>query len=389
MDHLDGGSVLSLASIGCLVLLTFAATLVFVPKNAIHLRIGAIVALGYFQYTFYIAVLNTSMTPAQKSNVALLSWGFYMSGTEHILISRVNVDDLHAKSGKDASSHVSCATLLFRAAGMYFNLRRVGMRSEISMKYRRTSGRPHFLYAKIIEVIGMYLIMDAVMSAPLPETHLITREKQTLFRFSNLSLEDVAFRFFGTLGYWLVTFICNRLNHACAAVVSLLLGLSKSEDWPHLNGPIGASYTVRGFWGTFWHQLYRKSLTGWVDFVADKVLGFRRGTLLSRYTRLFLAFLVSGVMHHCLGYLYSFSADERFATEKFYALQALGIMFEDAVQAVTASISLPKLIRRAVGYIWVLAFLSWSTPICSYPSMRGGDPGPMVPIQVIGPLMKS
>ncbi|KAF5001564.1 hypothetical protein FDECE_10912 [Fusarium decemcellulare] len=249
MENLDGGSVLRIASIGCLVLLTFAATLVFIPKNAIYLRIGATVALSYFQYTFYIAVLNTSMTPAQKSNVSLLSWGFYMSGTEQILISRVNVDDLHAKSGKDASSHVNCATLLFRAAGTYLNLRRVGMRSEISMKYRRTSGRPHFLYAKIIEVIGMYLIMDAVMSAPLPETHLITREKQTLFRFSNLSLEDVAFRFFGTLGYWLVTFICNRLNHACAAFVSLLLGLSKPEDWPHLNGPIGASYTVRGFWG--------------------------------------------------------------------------------------------------------------------------------------------
>ncbi|EMT74105.1 hypothetical protein FOC4_g10002580 [Fusarium odoratissimum] len=148
--------------------------------------------------------------------------------------------------------------------------------------------------------------MDAAMSGPPPKNHLITREKQTRLRLSNLSLGDVLFRFFSTLGYWFITFICNRLNHACAAVTALLIGLSHSEDWSHLNGPISACYTVLGFWGSpaktfdgkFWHQLCRKTFTGLGDFVPDKIFCLRRNTLLSQYTRLFLTFLISGLMHH-------------------------------------------------------------------------------------------
>ncbi|KAF4958081.1 hypothetical protein FSARC_11117 [Fusarium sarcochroum] len=389
MGHVDGGSVIGIASTWCFLLITFATTLVFVPKNATFLRVGATLALGYLQYAFYMAVTNTSITPAQKSNICLLSWGFFISSTEQILISQFYIDDLLTKMEKDGGVHVSTATLLFRAAGMYFNLRRVGARGEISMKHRRAMTRARLVYAKIAEILVLYLVIDAAMSGPPPENHLVTREKQTLFRLSNLSLEDVAFRFFSTLGYWLVTFVCNRLNHACAAVVSLTIGLSQPEDWPHLNGPMSACYTVRGFWGKFWHQLFRKEFTSWGDLLPDKIFRLRRGTLLSRYTRLFLTFLVSGLMHHSLGHLYSFAADDTFASERFYTLQAVGIAFEDAVQALTADIPLPMSVRRVVGYIWVLVFLSWSTPTCSYPSMRVGDIGQMVPFRVMGHLIQS
>jgi hypothetical protein len=132
---------------------------------------------------------------------------------------------------------------------MYFNMRRVGLRGEIAMRRRDGPRRGQLLRAKIIEVLIVYLIMDAAMSGPLPEGHLFAREKQTLSRFSNLSLEDVAFRCFGTIGYWFITYVCNRLNHGCAVVLWLSLGLSEPEDWPHLNGPVSACCTVRGFWG--------------------------------------------------------------------------------------------------------------------------------------------
>jgi hypothetical protein len=249
MGHTDGSSVIGIAKIWCFLLFTFAATLVFVPKNATLLRVGATLALGYLQYSFYIAVLDTSITAAQKSNICLLSWGFFTSSTEQILISQIHTVDLFNKTEKDGVNHVGTVALLFRAAGMYFNLRRFGVRGETSMIHRRAITRARLVYTKVAEILILYLIMDAAMSGPPPETHLITREKQTLFRLSNLSLEDLLFRFFSTLGYWLVTFVCNRLNHACAVVVSLVIGLSHPEDWPHLNGPISACYTVRGFWG--------------------------------------------------------------------------------------------------------------------------------------------
>jgi hypothetical protein len=249
MDQPIGGSTLHAFGLGCAVLLSYATTIVFIPKSATLVRVGSTVALGCMQYTFYTAMLGTSLTRAQISNVCLISWGFFFNGAEQILLSRYNVDDLRGKPEKNGGGHVSTTTLLFRAAGMYFNLRRVGLRGEIALRRRDAPRRGQLLSAKIMELIVVYLIMDAAMSAPLPEQHLVTREKQTLFRFSNLSSEDLAFRFFGTVGYWFITYVCNRLNHGCAAVLSLSLGLSQPEDWPHLNGPISACCTVRGFWG--------------------------------------------------------------------------------------------------------------------------------------------
>ena len=157
---------------------------------------------------------------------------------------------------------------------------------------------------------------------------------------------------------------CLRSRHIS------LYWLKHSEDWPHLNGPTSACFTVRGFWGLsdrptvlilrlpakafdgkFWHQLYRKTLTNLEDFVPDKIFCLRRNTLLSRYTRLFLTFLKSGLIHHCIARLNSFAANETFTSKKFYALHAIGIIFEDDIQAITTDVPIPVSVRQVVGYI--------------------------------------
>jgi hypothetical protein len=61
---------------------------------------------------------------------------------------------------------------------MYFNLRRVGVQGEISKMRRRATTRARLVNAKVVEIIILYLIMDAAMSGPPPQNHLITREKQ-------------------------------------------------------------------------------------------------------------------------------------------------------------------------------------------------------------------
>ena len=133
---------------------------------------------------------------------------------------------------------------------------------------------------------------------------------------------------------------------------------------------------------TFWHQLLRKALTGWTDLAADRVLRLRRGTLLSRYVRLFLAFFMSGVLHIFMDRAFELGSGD-LASVIFFSLQALAIMVEDAVQAATAGLDVPGPVRRLVGYIWVVAFLWWSTPRWFYPGARAVDPGNMAPWSVV------
>lgn len=230
----------------CIHLSIFSSTVVFTRQNAILLRLNTIASLCYLNYVFHHAILDTSMTTTQKCAVCNMSWGFWVSGAEQLLLSRFDADDLIDKS---EGRRVSRLTLLWRGVKLYFNLRRVGVRGEISMRRRQTSSRAQLLGSKAVELLFLYLILDIAMSAPLPEDHLVSREKETLFNLSNLSSEDLGFRFVGTLGYWLLSFVCNRFNNACAALLSLALGLSQPDEWPSLNGTIGACYTIRGFWG--------------------------------------------------------------------------------------------------------------------------------------------
>ncbi|KAF4339467.1 TRI7-trichothecene biosynthesis [Fusarium beomiforme] len=390
MDHSDKSSITQLAILACGILFIFAATLAFIQKNAILSRIGAAVALSCLQYTFYTFLLQSSLPQSQITGMSLYSWGLYANSAEQILLSRYDADDLLTTKEKQSGRRPSPPTLLRRAVGIYFSLRRVGLRGEIPMKKPVSTSSLRFVTTKSIEFVGCYLILDAILLAPRPEGHLITREKQSLFKLSSLNREDVTFRISSSFGNWVIGYVSVQLAIAFISAVSVLLGLCKPEDWPHLFGPVSACSTVRGLWGTFWHRLFRKALTGWGDFIPDRVLGLRRGTLISRYTRLTLTFFTSALMHRCLHYFYRLEAGDWYEMETFFLFQPLAIMFEDAVQAATMGmgITLSRPLRQTVGFIWLGAFLTWVTPTFLYPTLRAPDPGQMLPFSVVAHLMK-
>jgi hypothetical protein len=141
--------------------------------------------------------------------------------------------------------------LLWRAVCLFFNLRRAGSPWEITRLWRRRpQPRVRFLARKLVELVAMYVFIDALTVAPRPDRSLIAAEKQTLWRFSNLTTDDVVFRVTFTLGYHIMSFVAGRFNVTVWAFVTVLLGLSDPEAWPHFNGPAGSFYTVRGFWGS-------------------------------------------------------------------------------------------------------------------------------------------
>ncbi|KAI1009013.1 hypothetical protein LB504_001389 [Fusarium proliferatum] len=370
------------------ILVGFASTILFIPKSAVLNRLGAAVALSCLQHSFYTSLLTSSLPPAQITGISLFSWGLYANATEQILLSCYDADDVLTAKERHLGLRLSTVAQFLRAVGMYFSLRRVGLRGEVSMKHRAPTNSVRFITTRIIQCLCCYLVLDAIFLAPRPEKHLITREKQSLFKLTSLTREDLIFRFATALGNWVIGYVSVRLAHGFIAVVSVLLGLSKPEDWPHLNGPISSWSTVRTFWGTFWHRLFRKALTAWGDFIPDKVLQLRRGTLLSRYLRLILAFFASGLMHRCIHYFYRLEAGERHEMETYFLLQPLAIMFEDAVQAATVHIPLPRPLRWIIGFTWFCIFTTWVTPLFLYPTMRVADPGQLLPFSVVGHLMK-
>ena len=104
--------------------------------------------------------------------------------------------------------------------------------------------------------------------------------------------------------------------------------------------------------------------------VANKFLRFPRGTNLSSYTQLYVAFFLSAILH--------FAGDVAFEKRivsrsfKFFLLQAVAITFEDLV-IYTAKRLLPRVGKvdkpwtmvavRVTGYCWVTLWLCLTLPV--------------------------
>lgn len=125
----------------------------------------------------------------------------------------------------------------------------------------------------------------------------------------------------------------------------------------------------------FWHQNLRATVEGISQFVTHVVLQFPERTIVARYSNIFLAFFLSGLIHITSDHGMTLQPYESGAI-RFFLTQALGIVLEDAFQAAYYYISGKKrsanapLLHKFVGYVWLVLFLAWSTPAWSYPQFR-------------------
>jgi Membrane bound O-acyl transferase family len=110
-------------------------------------------------------------------------------------------------------------------------------------------------------------------------------------------------------------------------------------------------------------------------------LPHKSSTTISRYTELVLAFSISGLLHKGIEIAQGLRWDEGGALE-FFLLMAVGIIVEDmGIWAWGRGVKLGgtrNIIlsgealwwQKTVGYIWVVLFFSWLTPVWAYPSLR-------------------
>lgn len=102
-------------------------------------------------------------------------------------------------------------------------------------------------------------------------------------------------------------------------------------------------------------------------------------------SRLLLAFFISGLLHVLTDVGLGVRSGESGAV-LFFCLQPLGIMIEEAAQT-TLGGSLPAFVRKMVGYAWVIAFMTWSVPVWSFPHLRlGMKAADMLPVRILAPV---
>lgn len=171
--------------------------------------------------------------------------------------------------------------------------------------------------------------------------------------------------------------------HSLLSIVFVcVLGWDRAEEWPPLYGNILEAYTVRRFWGVFWHRITTRNMSS-LATVLLSWLGI--GPLTTKASRMMLVgmiFAISGVAHGLVAwrtgegsegrdiafFLVNFAciATERMLTYMFGGWGArrreVGRSHEDA------QLSLPFM-YRAAGLLWVYTWLVLVLPKWQYPKL--------------------
>lgn len=121
---------------------------------------------------------------------------------------------------------------------------------------------------------------------------------------------------------------------------------------------------------TCWHQLMRTFIENISDVVSTDILHIQKGTLLSRYIRLYICFFLSGIIH-VAGSLTNGVSFRDDGSVRFFTMSAFGIMFEDAVQALYYKAGgKPSRFAKTIGVVWTLLFFAWVIPVYTWPVGR-------------------
>ncbi|KAM7211786.1 hypothetical protein V8F06_012823 [Rhypophila decipiens] len=189
------------------------------------------------------------------------------------------IDTLHTvwllwREKRTVSCAASFAQRLQAAFRLSVDARRTCL-SEISMTFlARTedSRRVRFAMARGLHATALLLTHHFVhdsISQRLFHLHLTPRDfdtaKQTLLPQLPMTRRDLFLRTYMSFAWIWVTYFKLSVAHDILSILFVwILQWDQPSEWPPLFGTIADAYSLRRFWGVFWHRLHTATLDAYM-----------------------------------------------------------------------------------------------------------------------------
>ncbi|KAF4965145.1 hypothetical protein FSARC_7012 [Fusarium sarcochroum] len=308
-----------------------------------------------------------------------------------LAISRLDVNDL-ARANVFQSSD-SFLRKVIRTTGLIFNLRGVGtpwQAKKLSAFPRFYSKQNNgqqptagwFIVRQVLIVAWQYLFLNildvSALDTPPEDTEKLFAQGSEYLYLDATVEQWIGRVIVGPISWAISARVVLDLPNRVLSVVSVLLGITSPQEWPPVFGSVLDSYTIRGFWSTFWHQYCRWGLTSISNFICRDLLRIPRPSLVERYLNITMVFLASGLFHVVTD-TFNWAPPYKLPTMAFFGAFAIGIMIEDAVQVLCRQITgvntrdekqRVPLWHKLVGYVWVSLWLTLTTSWYLYHNTR-------------------
>lgn len=147
---------------------------------------------------------------------------------------------------------------------------------------------------------------------------------------------------------------------------------------------------LQGWWGDWWHQMFRFALASPTDPIINVLRIDKRGTV-ARLIRLIVPFLISGAIHASGSYT-TWGDTKPFYSFLFFILQPVGIVIQILGGLVLKKLGLQTKIHpsfgKAVNVLFTVVWLLNTFPLLADDFSRGGlwftEPFPFSVLQTLG-----
>lgn len=164
---------------------------------------------------------------------------------------------------------------------------------------------------------------------------------------------------------WLTIFFSQVLHNIMAILFVAVIPLDHPDDWPPLYGSPRQVYSLRRFWGIFWHKIAAPSQAMYGRFISRRLFGFGAGTSAEKCFVAFWVFAFSGVLHVLVNLKADPETEDPLMDFRFLLLNFCGGSFEMLVGFLIpgrVKRRVPVLVRRMMGFAWVYAFFYCTVP---------------------------
>ena len=167
----------------------------------------------------------------------------------------------------------------------------------------------------------------------------------------------------------------TSLHTLTAALYVSVLQLDMPHEWTPLFGPPSAAYSVRRYWGVYWHDFIRESFSAHIKLFTRGWCGWVKASALRRVVENSAVFVVSGGMHALVIFVQTKGRGNMSCVVMWFAAQMLPIVVEGVVwdlwvrsgvrARVEGRVGQEGVVRveRGVGYVWVFGWMMWSVPL--------------------------
>lgn len=281
------------------------------------------------------------------------------------------------RPAREATSYAAFGYQKLRwTSALILNTRGIRWNHQVkNIPHKPKQSKTSFLASQALQVAKNMLIADLLFQIGI-RIFWTTAQGETgamNSKYMRMHHSDWQWSFIRCFIFGATPYFAMSMQYALFAFLAVLLGFSQPEDWPPMFNPIRGTTTVRDFWGRYWHQQLRHVLAQ----IGDAWCAFFRipkGTNASSYTKLWLAFLISGFFHSVaslqMPHPSNLTPGERsLGFFWFFIWNVSAITLEDFLQWL-ARRALPKgfaregsWARNIIGYVWVIVVLWGGLPL--------------------------